>query len=66
MDSLDKQLAELQLLSELQKQGTLGKKIGPAVPPKPKKTQPQVSITSRRKYSLSEKKNSIFLIKNLY
>lgn len=51
MDELDKQLAQLQLLNErdlipnpnIQKHGTLGKKIAPIVPPKPKKTQPQVS-----------------------
>lgn len=51
MDDLDKQLAELQLLnnadllsnSSMSNQGTLGKKVGPAVPPKPKK-QPQVYI----------------------
>lgn len=45
MDDLDKQLAELQLLADKEKlqHGTLGKKIGPAVPPKPKKaTQPLV------------------------
>lgn len=50
MDDLDKQLAELQLLnnadllsnSSMSNHGTLGKKIGPAVPPKPKKQQPQV------------------------
>lgn len=50
MDDLDKQLAELQLLnnadllsnSSMSNNGTLGKKIGPAVPPKPKKQQPQV------------------------
>lgn len=47
MDDLDKQLAELQLLnnSELPPNPGYqhGKKIGPAVPPKPKKQQPQVS-----------------------
>lgn len=51
MDELDKQLAELALLNQVDlktnagvpQQGTLGKKIGPAVPPKPKKTQPLVS-----------------------
>lgn len=46
MNDLDKQLAELALInkSELPPNpgGTLGKKVGPAVPPKPKKTQPQV------------------------
>lgn len=45
MDDLDKQLAELQMLADKEKlqHGTLGKKIGPAVPPKPKKaTQPLV------------------------
>lgn len=50
MDDLDKQLAELALLNNsdlpvnpsLGQHGTLGKKIGPAVPPKPKKQQPQV------------------------
>lgn len=48
MNDLDKQLAELALInkSELPPNpgGTLGKKIGPAVPPKPKKTQPQVGF----------------------
>lgn len=46
MDDLDKQLAELQLInnSELPPNpsvvhGSLGKKVGPAVPPKPKKQQ---------------------------
>lgn len=46
MDDLDKQLAELQLLNNqelnMPLHGTLGKKVGPAVPPKPKKNQPQV------------------------
>lgn len=46
MDDLDKQLAELQLLNntELPPNPSVqsGKKIGPAVPPKPKKPQPQV------------------------
>lgn len=51
MDDLDKQLAELQLLNKTElkaapqspgQTGTLGKKVGPAVPPKPKKPQPQV------------------------
>lgn len=48
MNDLDKQLAELQLLnnSELPPNPsvyhTSGKKVGPAVPPKPKKPQPQV------------------------
>lgn len=50
MDDLDKQLAELQLMNNadllpnphLSSATNFGKKIGPAVPPKPKKTQPQV------------------------
>ncbi|XP_060533548.1 thyroid receptor-interacting protein 6 isoform X2 [Cylas formicarius] len=47
MNELDRQLAELALLnkSELPPNPNLrtpGKKVGPAVPPKPKKTQPQV------------------------
>ncbi|KAK4878470.1 hypothetical protein RN001_010976 [Aquatica leii] len=50
MDDLDKQLAELQMINNsdllpnpnVTPHGTLGKKIGPAVPPKPKKPQPQV------------------------
>lgn len=52
MDDLDKQLAELQLINNTElppnptaQHGTLGKKIGPAVPPKPKKPQPQVKVT---------------------
>lgn len=48
MNDLDRQLAELALInkSELHSNslGTPGKKIGPAVPPKPKKAQPQVSF----------------------
>lgn len=53
MDDLDKQLAELQLINNtelppnphaLQQYGTMCKKVGPAVPPKPKKPQPQVKI----------------------
>ncbi|XP_018333703.1 thyroid receptor-interacting protein 6 [Agrilus planipennis] len=50
MDDLDKHLAELQLINSIDlppnpnsgQYGTLGKKMGPAVPPKPKKTQPEV------------------------
>lgn len=52
MDDLDKQLAELQLINNaelppnpnISQHGTLGKKVGPAVPPKPKKPQPQVRV----------------------
>lgn len=47
MNDLDRQLAELALLTNVELQpgsgNTLGKKVGPAVPPKPKKNQPQVS-----------------------
>lgn len=45
MDDLDKQLAQLQLLNNRDlspKPHGLVKKVGPAVPPKPKKTQAQV------------------------
>ncbi|XP_068902316.1 lipoma-preferred partner isoform X1 [Tenebrio molitor] len=47
MNDLDKHLAELALLNKTElppnpTTGTLGKKVGPAVPPKPKKTQPQI------------------------
>lgn len=50
MDDLDKQLAELRLLNNTELppnphlQHTPGKKIGPAVPPKPKKQQPLVIL----------------------
>lgn len=49
MNDLDKQLAELALMNKKElapssqsNSGTLGRKVGPAVPPKPKKPQPQV------------------------
>lgn len=45
MNELDRQLAELALINQVDLQSnsnTLGKKVGPAVPPKPKKNQPQV------------------------
>lgn len=46
MNDLDRQLAELALINKADLQPTSGnnpnKKIGPAVPPKPKKNQPQV------------------------
>ncbi|CAG9815092.1 unnamed protein product [Phaedon cochleariae] len=47
MNDLDRQLAELALMNKTELKpspstGTLGKKVGPAVPPKPKKTQPQI------------------------
>lgn len=50
MDDLDKQLAELQLINSAElppNPSTLhgGKKVGPAVPPKPKKQQPLVSFS---------------------
>lgn len=47
MNDLDRQLAELALINKVDLQpssgNTSGRKIGPAVPPKPKKNQPQVS-----------------------
>lgn len=47
MNDLDRQLAELALINKAELQptsgNTLNKKIGPAVPPKPKKNQPQVN-----------------------
>lgn len=48
MNDLDRQLAELAMINkaELSPNPTLNttnKKVGPAVPPKPKKTQPQVT-----------------------
>lgn len=51
MNDLDRQLAELALITK----GDLApnpnvtplKKVGPAVPPKPKKTQPQVKISEQ-------------------
>lgn len=46
MNDLDRQLAELALINKVDLQSnsvnSSGKKIGPAVPPKPKKNQPQV------------------------
>lgn len=47
MNDLDRQLAELALINQTELQpsssSTPGKKVGPAVPPKPKKSQqPQV------------------------
>lgn len=49
MNDLEQQLKELELITKGDLKpacpngsGTLGKKIGPAVPPKPKKTQPQI------------------------
>lgn len=46
MDDLDKQLAQLQLLNNRdlspKPHGLVVKKVGPVVPPKPKKTQTQV------------------------
>lgn len=60
MGDLAKHLAELQLInnSELPPNpsaplGTPGKKIGPAVPPKPKKPQPQVSNPSNNHAGIS-------------
>ncbi|KAL3270782.1 hypothetical protein HHI36_021306 [Cryptolaemus montrouzieri] len=59
MNDLDKQLAELALLSKkelspspLINSGTLGKKVGPAVPPKPKKPQPQIPQSYPLKHSV--------------
>ncbi|CAH1981586.1 unnamed protein product [Acanthoscelides obtectus] len=40
MNDLDRQLAELALINQAEL--APGKKVGPAVPPKPKKNQPQV------------------------
>ncbi|XP_072378988.1 uncharacterized protein Zyx isoform X1 [Diabrotica undecimpunctata] len=55
MNELDKQLAELALINQMDLRsgnvGTPGKKVGPAVPPKPKKTQPQIP----QSYSLKHK-----------
>lgn len=46
MSDLDRQLAELALINKVDLQSnpvnTSGRKVGPAVPPKPKKNQPQV------------------------
>ncbi|XP_057664784.1 thyroid receptor-interacting protein 6 isoform X1 [Diorhabda carinulata] len=47
MDDLDRQLAKLALMNKVDLRitpvgGSPGKKTGPAVPPKPKKTQPQI------------------------
>ncbi|KAJ8921172.1 hypothetical protein NQ315_013644 [Exocentrus adspersus] len=46
MNDLDRQLAELALINKAElhpsASSTPGKKIGPAVPPKPKKNQPQI------------------------
>ncbi|KAG5869343.1 hypothetical protein JTB14_022591 [Gonioctena quinquepunctata] len=44
MNDLDRQLAELALIneSELHSSSPSGKKVAPAVPPKPKKNQPQI------------------------
>lgn len=46
MSDLDRQLAELALINKVDLQpspvNTSGRKVGPAVPPKPKKNQPQV------------------------
>lgn len=47
MNDLDRQLAELALINQIDLQPSslnTGKKIGPAVPPKPKKNQPQVRV----------------------
>lgn len=54
MNDLDKQLAELALINKTElppnpSTGTLGKKVGPAVPPKPKKTQPQVKTKNPKR-----------------
>lgn len=47
MDDLDKQLAELQLINNTELPPNPGvKKIGPAVPPKPKKPQQQQPLVS--------------------
>ncbi|XP_017777615.1 PREDICTED: thyroid receptor-interacting protein 6 isoform X2 [Nicrophorus vespilloides] len=60
MDDLDKQLAELRLITSKElmpnPNNTLGKKIGPAVPPKPKKQQPQVP----QSYSLKQQKEPLY------
>ncbi|XP_044764264.1 thyroid receptor-interacting protein 6 isoform X1 [Coccinella septempunctata] len=58
MNDLDKQLAELALINRKEltpslqsNSGTLGRKVGPAVPPKPKKPQPQVPQSYPLKHS---------------
>lgn len=49
MNDLNRQLAELNLITNMEIQSasvnSQGKKIAPAVPPKPKKNQPQVNIS---------------------
>lgn len=47
--NLEQQIASLQLGHDGSPITTVktGKKVGPAVPPKPKKSQPQVSITRK-------------------
>lgn len=51
LNELDKQLAELQLIANGELKNSMGanKKIGPAVPPKPKKQQPLVSLLLKTK-----------------
>ncbi|KAK9874416.1 hypothetical protein WA026_002763 [Henosepilachna vigintioctopunctata] len=59
MNDLDKQLAELALINTKElspsphmNSGTLGKKVGPAVPPKPKKPQPLIPQSYPLKHSV--------------
>lgn len=49
MDDLDKQLAELQLINNTELPPNPGvKKVGPAVPPKPKKQQQQPLVSDNK------------------
>jgi len=43
LGNLEQQISNLQIGDEAAKAAKPGKKIGPAVPPKPKKSQPQVN-----------------------
>lgn len=57
MDSLEEQLEKLQMITNQQLTSSASlKKIGPAVPPKPKKSQPQVFIRISEDSNRVEKK----------
>lgn len=58
LNELDKQLAELQLIANGELKNSMGanKKIGPAVPPKPKKQQPLVP----QSYSLKKQTEPLY------
>nr|CAI5837554.1 unnamed protein product [Callosobruchus analis] len=71
MNDLDRQLAELALINQADLApnsivGNSGKKVGPAVPPKPKKSQPQVPQSYSLKQNLEPRYASRIQTHQLY